>query len=164
MACRRRALLLSYLKLACLLRARRKRQHKWWVKPINSIESKKLGEYEVLFLSLVKDDRHLFHKYLRMSPERFDQLLQQIRPEIEKKDTQFRECIPAEKRLVITIRFLSRGIAQETLATSFRVGPTTVSNIVNETCKAIHKIMSPIYMSRPSTSEQWKSISAEFLG
>ena len=97
-----------------------------------------------------------------MSPERFDQLLQQIHPIIQKKNTNFREAIPAEKKLVITLRFLSRGIAQETLAHNFRVGASTVSNMIKETCSAIEKVLPPIYLSPPSTPEQWKSISNDF--
>ena len=98
-----------------------------------------------------------------MSPERFNQLLQQILPLIQTNDTKFRECIPAEKRLVITLCFMSRGIAQEALAHNFRIGNSTVSNILKETCSAIYTIMSPIYMSIPTTKEQWKTISNESL-
>ena len=98
-----------------------------------------------------------------MSPEIFDQLLQQILPLIQKKDIKFCECIPAEKRLVITLRFLSRGIAQEALAHNFRIGNSTVSNILKETCSAIYTIMSPIYMSIPTTKEQWETISVGFI-
>ena len=118
--------------------------------------------FVVLYQGIIKKDRHLFQKYTRMSPERFDQLLQQIRPIIQKKETNFREAIPAEKKLVITLRFLSRGIAQETLAHNFRVGASTVSNLIKKTNSGIEEVLSPIYLSPPSTPEQWKSISNDF--
>ena len=50
-----------------------------------------------------------------MSPERFEHLLSLVGPIIQKKDTQLRESISAEQRLVITIRFLSSGDAQQSL-------------------------------------------------
>ena len=97
-----------------------------------------------------------------MSPERFDHLLYLIRPHIEKEKRTYRESICAEKRLVITIRFLNRGTAQETLAANFRIAPSTVCGILKETCKAIYKVLGPIYMSFPNSPEQWKAIAKEY--
>ena len=37
-----------------------------------------------------------------MSPERFDHLLELVKPIIEKKDTNLRKSIPAAERLAIT--------------------------------------------------------------
>ena len=62
-----------------------------------------------------------------MSKERFDHLLSIIRDEITKKDTPMRKAISAEERLIITLRFLSAGMSQQTLRYNFRVGRTTVS-------------------------------------
>ena len=42
------------------------------------------GEYEVLLKNILKNDRDLFQMYMSMSPERFNQLLQQIQPLIQK--------------------------------------------------------------------------------
>ena len=54
-----------------------------------------------------------------MSPERFEHLLSLVGPIIQKKDTQLRESISAEQRLVIAIRFLSSCDAQQSLSTPF---------------------------------------------
>ena len=97
-----------------------------------------------------------------MSPERFDHLMSLIRDKISKKDTRFRECISAEERLVITLRYLSQGMSQFTLCYSFRVGRIIVSNIVKEVCNAIHKVLSPIYARTPSTEEEWRHIAKDF--
>ena len=151
----RRQLLLAYLQLACLLKARqRRRRRSCWVREINSSASKREDEYEILFKKIMRSDASLFRQYVRMSPERFDHLLEKITPLIARQDTNFRPSVPAEKRLVITLRFLSRGLPQETLAQHFRVGYATVSNIVSECCSAIHQMMAPTYLSVPST-DQW---------
>ena len=70
-------------------------------------------------------DREWHYDYVRMSKERFDHLLSLIRDKITKKDTHMREAITAEERLVITLRYLSAGIAQKDLCCNFRVGRTT---------------------------------------
>nr|CAH7732072.1 unnamed protein product [Callosobruchus chinensis] len=41
---------------------------------------------------------------MRMSQETFDELFRLIEPHIEKKDTNMRRCIPAEERLIITLK------------------------------------------------------------
>ena len=97
-----------------------------------------------------------------MSPERFQQLLEHVGPHISKQDTNFRKSIPVAKRLVITLRYLSRGIPQETLAYNFRVGCSTVAGILIETCDVIYKVLSPIYLRPPSSEEERKLISSEF--
>ena len=65
--------------------------------------------------------------YLRMSKERFDQLLSLVREKMTKKDTKMRETISAEERLGITLRYLWQGTSQQTLCFSCRVGRQTVS-------------------------------------
>ena len=65
-----------------------------------------------------------------MSPERFQHLLDLVRPQIENKVTKFRKAISAAERLAITLRFLATGDSQQTLSFSFRVGKATASKIV----------------------------------
>ena len=42
--------------------------------------TKERGEWENLFLELANDDREYCYKYLRMSPERFEHLLNLVGP------------------------------------------------------------------------------------
>ena len=58
-----------------------------------------------------------------MSPERFNALLTMVKPWIKKKDTSFRQAIPADERL------------------AYRIGKTTVSKIVSETCEVICDVL-----------------------
>ena len=43
------------------------------------------------------------HRHVRMSPERFEHLLQLVGPNITKQNTQFRTAISAEERLIVTL-------------------------------------------------------------
>ena len=73
-----------------------------------------------------------------------------------------RKPISAEERFVITLRYLSAGLSQQTLSYNFRVGRTTVSKILTEVCNAIYDVLSPIYMRAPSSEEGWKHIADDF--
>ena len=155
---------LAFLELQLKLhKYKNKKRRSCWVKDRNTEASKELGEYKTFFLGHVRNDPDLFHDYCRMSPSCFDHLLSLIRHDIEKEDTNFRHAICPEMRLVITLRFLSRGTPQEALAHQFRIGSGTVSNILSETCDAIFKRLGPIYMSFPKMPEQWKAISEDFM-
>lgn len=83
----------------------------------------------------MKDDREYLYRYLRMSPDRFQHLLSLVEGRIAKEHTDFRKSIPAEERLVLTLRFLATGETQQSLTLSFRMGRTSVSRIVSETCE-----------------------------
>lgn len=48
------------------------------------------------------------------------------------------------------------------LGSQYRVGVTTISNIVPEVCEAIWTTMLEIYMPIPKSPEDWKQISTEF--
>ena len=76
-----------------------------------------------------------------MSPERFDALLTMVKPWVEKKDTSFRQAIPGDKRLALTLRFLASGDSQQSLSFSYRIGKATVSKIVSETCEVIFDVL-----------------------
>ena len=97
-----------------------------------------------------------------MSPERFEHLLSLVGPIISKRNTHLRESISAEQRLVITLRFLSSGDAQQSLSYSFRIGKTTVSNIILETCSAIYDQLKETYMHAPKSEKNWLKIASGF--
>ena len=65
-----------------------------------------------------------------------------------------RKAIIAEERLAVTLRFLATGDSQQSLSFSFRMGKTTVSNIVTETSNAIYQVLKEKYLSAPHTKEE----------
>ena len=98
-----------------------------------------------------------------MSPERFEHLFNLVGPLIAKQDTNYRKSISAKKRLVITLRYLAEGCSQQALSLGFRVGKSTVSKILKEVCEALYTVLATHYLRPPSTEEEWKQISSEFL-
>ena len=97
-----------------------------------------------------------------MSKERYDHLHELVQPLITKKDTHFRKSISSQERLIITLRYLSTGCSQQSLSYAFRVGRSTVSEIIKNTCDAIYQVLSPLYLKPPTTIEEWKKISEDF--
>jgi len=62
---------------------------------------------------------------------------------------------------IIFCRFLATGDSYHTIASSYRLGISTVCGIVYETCDAIWKTMQPIYMPCP-IKEDWVRIANDF--
>ena len=72
-----------------------------------------------------------------------------MREQIEKKDTAFRKSFPAADRLAITLHYLAYGETQLSLSHSYRIGRSTVSTIITETCKTIHTALKDRYLKLP---------------
>ena len=131
------ARIILYASIGVMISNRRKQLFKkkqvkrFWRRGIFR-DRKLYSEYYTLYQTLRDNDREFHYRYLRMSKERFDHLLSLISDKITKKNTQMREAITAEERLVITLRYLAVGMSQQTLCCNFRVGRTTASNIVSE--------------------------------
>uniref|UniRef100_A0A1A8BJ72 DDE Tnp4 domain-containing protein n=1 Tax=Nothobranchius kadleci TaxID=1051664 RepID=A0A1A8BJ72_NOTKA len=76
-----------------------------------------------------------FRDLLRMSVEEFNDLLERVTPQIIRRDTHLRK---------------------------FRIGSTTLSRIVMETCAAITLVLREEYLKTPSTETEWKVIAKDF--
>ena len=101
-------------------------------------------------------------RYLCMSPERFKHLLTLVGPLITKKTTKMREPISVAERLTLTLRMLTSGDDQQSLAFSYCLSRTTVSQILRETCSAIWKALGDIHVGPQSSPDDWREISKEF--
>ena len=168
MECRRRSLVLASLALVLrqcgrLQEENKKLKRRFLVRKIFTEERKEQGEWEKFFCELSNDDREYYYRYLRMSPERFEHLFNLVGPLIAKQDKNYRKSIPAKKCLVITLRYSAEGCSQQALSLSFRVGKSTVSKILREVCEALYTVLATHYLRLPSTEEEWKQISSEFL-
>jgi len=87
-----------------------------------------------------------YKNYLRMENHTFFELLNLVRPYIEKKNTVMREIISAEERLVATLRFLSTGRSYEDLKYSCAVSAQALGKIIPETCWAIYQVLRKEYL------------------
>lgn len=96
-----------------------------------------------------------------MSPNRFDILLKKIENNIKRMDTNFRKSISAGEQLAITLRYLAHGDSQYMISLEYRVGHSTVSNIIKRTCNALWEVLSKEYLKVPDVNK-WKIIAKDF--
>lgn len=81
-------------------KAKRWVNRRWWVRPIN-LKRGEYGDFVTLFAEL-KEDADLFFRYTRMDVDTFYELLQMIKPYLQKRSQ--RKPICPEQRLAITLR------------------------------------------------------------
>ena len=100
-------------------------QRRFWVREIYQ-EREEKGEFNQLIKQMMERDPEYFRRCFRMSPDKFYELLTLVGPDITKQSTQMRDPISAEQRLAVTLRYLTTGDAQRTIAASYMMSPTTV--------------------------------------
>nr|CAI5840130.1 unnamed protein product [Callosobruchus analis] len=123
---------------------------RYWVHEINQKRSM-CGEYHTLYPDLLQDNER-FHMYFRVTKTQFEEIHEFIQSDIHKKDTTFRRAISTKERLAICLRFLATGSSFRSLGFNYRMGFSTVREIVQDVCDAIWKKMGPIHMPKPTTA------------
>jgi hypothetical protein len=121
-------------------------------------QRKQHSQYHILVEELRLYDREYFFKYLRMSPERLQRLVELVAPFIAKKKCRSRETLSPAERLVVTIRYLATGDSQQSQTFNFRLGNSTVCNIVRQTCQGIWDALNESFLKPPKTAGEWKKI------
>ena len=103
---------------ACILvllyvNRRRRNRKRWknrkvWTKPYIS-RNLTLGAYNTLVQELRAEDAAAFRNFFRMDQTCFDELLEMVKLQIQKQDTNMRKGIPAGEKLALTLRYLATG-------------------------------------------------------
>ncbi|XP_069618437.1 uncharacterized protein [Ranitomeya imitator] len=137
----------------------RRRPKRMWVHPIIN-EREEKGHFHVLYQDL-RSFPEKFIQFCRLTIQAFDRLLIILAPQLSYEDTCMRRSISAEERLLITLRFLATGESYTSLHLQFRVGKSTISQIVRCTCAVIWQKLQPIVMPCP-TEETWLQVAAGF--
>ena len=119
---------------------------RFWVRKIFQ-ERKKYGLYHILTDELRLFDKEYFFRFVRMTPQRFEQLLSLVGPHLQRTTTKMREPISPAERLVF----------------SFRISRAAICTILSETCEKLWEVLSSSYVRAPSTVLEWKKISKEFF-
>ena len=130
-----------------------------WVRKIFE-ECKNKGEFYLLVHDLRLYDKEYF-KYFCMSVLQYEELLSMVAPFIQ-KSPQKRECIGPNKRLCVTMQYLTTGDAPTTIAMNDRISPVSVGIIIYETCKGLWQVLSP-YLQCPKNETDWTRIANEYL-
>ena len=95
-----------------------------------------LGASNCLFRELSSEDPQEYRKHMRMSVEKFNELLWLVESYISKTDTVMKAAIPARLKLEVTLRFLASGDSFSTRAL-FRIPPCTISRFLHKTLHSI---------------------------
>ena len=126
--------------------------------PINK-QREQCGIYNNLLQEMRNDNASERHnRYLRMTKHSFDHLLEMITSLIKKDDTNMREAIIPGLKLAVTLHHLAEGASQASIADHYRLGRSTVSQIIYDTSEAIYKVLQPIYLVPPSGPAEWKYV------
>lgn len=91
-------------------------------------------------------ERKLFQDFLRMSPAEFEELLQLVKPLIEKENTKFRTAISAGERLALTLHYLATGQSFRSLQFVFRLPQNTISQIIPLVLDALWSVLKDSYV------------------
>ena len=70
-----------------------------------------VGSYNMA-RELAVDDREMYFRYMRMAPDRKEHLLSLVALHITKLSTNYKQPIPPEQRLLLTLRRLATGESQ----------------------------------------------------
>ncbi|XP_020496176.1 uncharacterized protein [Labrus bergylta] len=100
--------------------------------------------------------------FARLFPVQFHMLKELINPIIRRQNTNYRDCISVGERLMITLRFLATGESFRSLSYQFRVGLSTIRQLVPETCAAIYKVLKDKYLKCPDTVQEWQQVADGF--
>ncbi|XP_044160190.1 uncharacterized protein LOC122945246 isoform X2 [Bufo gargarizans] len=91
----------------------------------------------------------------------FDDLLQRVSHHIQRQDPTFRRCVSPAECLLLTIRFLASGESFGSLHFQFRLGISTVSINVKETCRVLSEQLHDEFIPHP-TRQHWTEIAENF--
>nr|XP_049462188.1 uncharacterized protein LOC120956968 [Anopheles coluzzii] len=138
---------------------RLRRNRRWWMRPVffrrRQDENRLLDDIKA---EMVNDT---IKNFMRMKHEDFDRLYALVGPEISRMDTNMREAITAQERLLITLRYLATGETFASLQYLFRVSKSSIAKIVKDVCACLNKHLRS-YVKMPSTAEEWKEKSKKF--
>ena len=120
------------------------------------------GHYNNLIKEMRLHDHSMHFNYFRMLPSTFDDFLRLIRPTLVKKKSRFREPLPPALRLAVVLRYLAVGESQTSLSYNFRIGRSTVCQILKEVPEKIWEILCPIAVKVPEREDDWKKLAKDF--
>ena len=142
------------------VRRERKRKSVWvreWL-----LKRHRYGMYEKLLNQLREGDVKSFRNFVRMDPEMFNQIVEDLTPKLQKKTANCRKPLSPGLKLAITLRYLATGDSYKSLAYGFRVAPNTIVSVVPEVCQAIYDYYHETAFKCPTTEEQWKEVAQGF--
>ena len=140
---------------------RKRKKRSCWIRPWLA-RRKERGFYHQLFQEISVEDTPAFFELMRMTKSNFDFLVEILYPKLAKKDTIMRNSIKPAEMCCLALQFLATGESFRSLHFQFRLGRKTVSQIIQDVCKAIYEVMGSLYLKTPNSAEEWEIISNKF--
>lgn len=140
---------------------RRRREKRLWIKPWRRMRPV-MGQFVLLMDHLRVHDNASFKNLTRVTPNKFFQICDRLRPRIEKQYTNMRETLEPELRLAIAMRYYASGDKYISLDYNWFVAHNTIGQIVNEVTEAIIEEYSEEVLPIPTTPEGWKEVAERF--
>ena len=131
---------------------KKRRARRFYIRPLFA-DIATNGAYQNLVLKMKGIDKQKFFWLGLMSPNRFDHLLELIKPMIMKKNV-VRAAIPPDERLAIALTFSARGESQTSLSYYFKIGKSTVCGIVEEVFEATWTALQDYGLCTTSTNSR----------
>ncbi|XP_050676907.1 uncharacterized protein LOC126979766 [Leptidea sinapis] len=138
-------------------RLRRRKPRRYWIHPLLRQRFCRGAVVRQL-----KEDESKFFTYFRMTTSTFDDLLKRLEKDLKKKDTNWRKSLCPEVKLAIFLRYAASGCTFQELHYVFRVGVSTISNIIKEVTRCIWNNLNDEFMRLPTTVSEWEHISNGF--
>ena len=144
-----------------LLLARKHKRRSIWVRKLWK-ERERQGHHANLIQEMKLQDHTMYFNYMRMLPSTLNDLLRLVGPSLTKRTTNFRKPLSPELRIAVALRYLATGESQASLSYNYRIGRSTLCDILNEVPEKIWSALSPVAVKVPSSSEEWKRLSDDF--
>ncbi|KAG1934126.1 protein ALP1-like [Pimephales promelas] len=148
------------LAVLCAEKRKKRKKTRQWTR--SWIAGREQYGLSILQRELEDSDRKGFRELLRMDVEDFSYLLGKVRPFIQRRDTKLRRAISARMRLSLTLRFLATGETFRSLSFQYRIGRSTISEIVMETCQALYEVLKDDHLKTPTTEAEWREVAMGF--
>jgi len=121
--------------ILALLTKKKRVKRKEWIK--DWIKKRELYSHCNLLNEIRFTYTEDYKNYFRMSEDKFEKLLNMIRPYLLRQNTNMRNCLSVEERLSVTLRYLASGRNFEDLKFSAVMSPSSISSSILETCEVL---------------------------
>ena len=102
-----------------------------------------------------------FHSNFRMGREVFKYLVKELSTVLRREDTQLKNAIPVEKRIVIGLKVLATNMEMVNVGQLFGVGTTSVWKCFHDFIESVNQILKQKHLKMPS-SEKFRQIALKF--
>lgn len=123
--------------ITAIKKQKNRKPRRWWVREWILKRSSE-GASAKLLVEWATGDLDAYKNHLRMSEEKFEELLKKVSPFIQKKTTLLRESLSAKLKLHVVLRYLATGDSFSSLGALYRLPKNTISQFLPDVCKAIY--------------------------